>query len=113
MNIFFLDFETTGFNPYYNDPIEVAIKKFSSNEIYNDLIIPKENNIHYKYVPPRIVELTTINDNMIIEYGKHKHAVIYDLLKFIEAKTIGDESPIYIVSHNGTTFDFLILKKMI
>ena len=32
-NLFFLDFETTGFSPYYNDPIEVAIKKYTCNQV--------------------------------------------------------------------------------
>jgi|TARA_B100002051_G_C16707075_1_gene624401 DNA polymerase III alpha subunit (gram-positive type) len=113
MNIFFLDFETTGFNPYYNDPIEVAIKKFTYNEIYNEFIIPKEINFNYKYVPAKITDLTGITDNMIIENGKNKYAVIYNVMKFIERYSSDDDKPIYIVSHNGTTFDFLILKRLI
>jgi DNA polymerase III alpha subunit (gram-positive type) len=112
-NLFFLDFETTGFNPYYNDPIEVAIKKYTCNESYNDFIIPKEININYKYIPPKITDLTGIDDNMIIEHGKNKYAVIYNVIKFLERNSSNDDTPIYIVSHNGTTFDFLILKRLI
>ena len=38
MNLFVLDFETTGLNPYLDHVIEVAIKKVTSNDYYHTLI---------------------------------------------------------------------------
>ena len=37
INLFFLDFETTGLNPYLNDIIEIAIKKYGSDDFYQTL----------------------------------------------------------------------------
>ena len=31
-NLFVLDFETTGLNPYLNDVIEIAVKKIGTNK---------------------------------------------------------------------------------
>ena len=69
-NLFFIDFETTGLNPYHNETIEVGIQKFGMDEYYNTLIIPKnENGIYYKYVPPKVTEITGITDQDIIKKG--------------------------------------------
>ena len=50
MNIFFLDYETTGLSPYFDDVTEVAIKKLGENRHYQSLVIPRINGVHYKYV---------------------------------------------------------------
>ena len=42
MNLFFLDFETTGLNPYYNDPIEIALKQYNSENYYQSFMIPNQ-----------------------------------------------------------------------
>ena len=112
MNIFVLDFETTGLNPYLNEPIEIAIKKLNKRQNFQSLIIPSENNIHYKYIPPEIVELTNITDSMIDIDGVDKYTVIFNVCKFLETNT-NEDSPIYILSHNGNSFDFLIFRKLI
>ena len=109
-NLFFLDFETTGLNPYFNDPIEVAIKKYNSNNYYKSLIIPKLYNIHYTYIPPKIEELTKITNELIHEEGKDKMKVTHELFEFIKENS--DRGPIYIIAHNGLPFDFIILKKL-
>ena len=46
MNVFFIDFETTGLNPYHDEMIEFAIKQkdtenFISNIVRPDLFIPE------------------------------------------------------------------------
>ena len=38
INLFVLDFETTGLNPYLDHVIEVAIKKVTANDYYQTLI---------------------------------------------------------------------------
>ena len=111
-NLFVLDFETTGLNVYLNEPIEIAIKKLNRRYIYQSLIIPTQKNIYYKYVPPKIVDLTHITDNMIDIDGVDKHIVIFNVCRFLETNS-KDGEPIYIISHNGNSFDFIIFRKMI
>jgi len=111
MNLFFLDFETTGLNPYFNDPIEIAIKKINDDDYYQSFIIPKIYNIHHKYVPPKIIDLTNIDNDIIENHGKEKRIVINELFDFIKEKS--SRGPIYIVSHNGNSFDFIILRKLL
>ena len=111
MNIFFIDFETTGLNPYHNDPIEIAIKKYGSEEYYESFIKPSFNGIHYQYVPEKITNITGITDNDIINHSKTPHDVIYNIIQFIKKHSCN--GPIYILAHNGNMFDFIIFRKMI
>ena len=39
-NVFIIDFETNGLNPYYNDVIELAVKSHNSDTSYQTLIKP-------------------------------------------------------------------------
>ena len=65
-NLLFLDFETTGLNPYLNDVIEIAIKKYGSDDYYQTLVKPKRlPKGLVTYVPPHITNLTHITDQMI------------------------------------------------
>jgi len=73
--IFFLDFETTGLNPYYNDIIELAIKQFSVKEAYTTFIMPsidvskpREGGIS-NIVPSKVTEITGITDDILQEKG--------------------------------------------
>ena len=111
-NLFFIDFETTGLNPYHNETIEVGIQKFGMDEYYNTLIIPKnENGIYYKYVPPKVAEITGITDKDIIKEGISQEDAIFNTYKYIEDNS--EEGPIYIIAHNGLCFDFVFFRKMI
>ena len=110
-NLFVLDFETTGLNPYFNDPIEIAIKKLNSEKFYQSFIIPKQYNIHYQYIPPKITDITHITEDMIINDGKEKLSVIKECFDFIKENS--QRGPIYIIAHNGHSFDFIIFKKLI
>tara|TARA_B100001094_G_scaffold291895_1_gene310621 strand:+ start:610 stop:1260 length:651 start_codon:yes stop_codon:yes gene_type:complete len=111
-NLFFIDFETTGLNPYHNETIEVGIQKYGSDAYYNTLIIPKtENGIYYKYVPKKVTEITGITDKVIIKEGISQEDAIFNTYKYIEDNS--EEGPIYIIAHNGLCFDFIFFKKMI
>lgn len=111
-NLFFIDFETTGLNPYHNESIEVGIQKYGMDEYYNTLIIPKnENGFYYKYVPPKVTEITGITDQDIIKKGISQEDAIFNTYKYIEDNS--EEGPIYIIAHNGLCFDFIFFKKMI
>tara|TARA_A100001037_G_scaffold117291_2_gene106778 strand:+ start:2665 stop:3318 length:654 start_codon:yes stop_codon:yes gene_type:complete len=110
VNIFFIDFETTGLNPYHNHPIEVAIKKLDSDSYYQTFIKPPINGIHYKYVSPKIQSITNITDEMIEENGIDNDTATFNILEYIKLNS--EEGDIYMVAHNGICFDFLILKKL-
>ena len=110
-NLFVLDFETTGLNPYLNDVIEIAVKKIGENDYYQTLVKPEELPPGLvKYVPPFITKLTGINDQMIIEKSICPDNAITKTVEYINERS--SRGPIYIISHNGTTFDFLILKRL-
>ena len=69
-NLYFLDFETTGLNPYHDEVIEIGIRKFKDEDCYTTLVVPdKENGIHYKYVSKKITEVTGITDSLIVKNG--------------------------------------------
>ena len=111
-NLFFIDFETTGLNPYHNESIEIGIKKYGIDEHYNTLITPKEENgIYYKYVPPKVTAITGIADEDIIKDGISQEEAIFNTYKYIEDNS--EEGPIYIIAHNGLSFDFIFFRKMI
>jgi DNA polymerase III epsilon subunit-like protein len=118
-NIFFLDYETTGFNPYHNDVIEVAIKQFGNEEYYQTLIKPtidpkkpRTGGI-YRLVPEKVVEITGITDEMLIKQGTDTKNSTIKTLNYILENATKDKNPIYLVAHNGTVFDFLFLKRLI
>ena len=110
-NLFVLDFETTGLNPYLNDVIEIAVKKVGENDFYQTLVKPEELPPGLvKYIPPFITKLTGINDQMIIENSMNPDNAITKTVEYINERS--SRGPIYIISHNGTTFDFLILRRL-
>jgi len=111
MNIFFIDYETTGLNPYYNEPIEIAVKKLDSENYFQSIITPELNGINYQYVPQKIQEITGITDKDIIKYGKNIDDVTLSLLEYM--KNNSGEGSIYILAHNGYLFDFIFFRKMI
>lgn len=111
-NLFFIDFETTGLNPYHNEAIEVGIQKYGIDNSYSTLIIPKiVNGVYYKYVPPKITEITKITDKDIDEGGISQEEAIFNTYKYIQDNS--EDGPIYIIAHNGLSFDFIFFRKMI
>lgn len=116
--IFFLDFETTGLNPYYNDIIELAIKQFSVKEAYTTFIMPsidvskpREGGIT-NIVPSKVTEITGITDDILQEKGISTKDAILGLFEYLQ-NHCDTTKPIYLAAHNGTLFDFLFLKKYI
>ncbi|MBG01800.1 MAG: hypothetical protein CL470_05970 [Acidimicrobiaceae bacterium] len=110
-NLFVLDFETTGLNPYLHDIIEVAIKKLTTNDYYQTLVRPSklEPGI-VRYIPPHITNITNITDTMIENESIEPEDAINNMMEYIQKRT--KRGPIYIISHNGTTFDFIILRRL-
>jgi DNA polymerase III epsilon subunit-like protein len=118
MNLFSLDFETNGLNPYFHDPIEVAIKQLFQEHNFQTLILPKIDPQKPRaggvkqIVPDKIVELTGITDEHLLKEGISNDHAIHRLLNYIYEHASKDTNPIYIIAHNGTVFDFLFLKRM-
>ena len=76
MNIFYLDFETTGLNPYHDEIIEIAIKPYGKKEIYTKLTKPLiKKKLNYK-----VVEITKITDQLLAEEGINIYTAFNELL---------------------------------
>ena len=109
MSVVFLDFETSGFNPYHDDIIEIAIKLMNSDKSYSTLVYPQSNEC----ISQRITAVTSITNELIRKEGIPWIDAFTELNNFL--KEIIKDSPdgkLYIVSHNGETFDFLFLKRI-
>ena len=109
MSVAFLDFETSGFNPYHDDIIEIAIKEMDSDNSFSTLVIPKSNEC----ISESITAVTGISNDLLRKEGVSWQKAYEDLNIFL--KEIIKKSPngkLYIVAHNGETFDFLFLKRI-
>ena len=111
MNLFIIDYETTGLNPYFSEVIEVAIKQYNCDHYYQTLIKPSINGVYFKYVSPKITNITGITDVMIEKNGVDPNIALYNTIQYISNNS--EKGPIYLMAHNGTTFDFLFFKKAI
>lgn len=106
-NTFILDFETTGLNPYHDEIIEIAIKPYDKNIIYTKLTKPlKVKKLHKK-----IVEITKITDELLESEGIYIYNAFEEMIEFIKSN-ITDDGPIYLMAHNGTMFDFILLQNL-
>ena len=89
MNVFSLDFETNGLNPYFHDPIEVAIKQLFQEHNFQTLILPKIDpqkpraGVVKQIVPDNIVELTGITDEDLLKKGISNEHAIHRILNYI------------------------------
>ena len=105
-NTLIIDFETSGLNPFHDEIIEIAAKKFRSDDQYSTLIKIKKK-LHKK-----IVEITKITDDMLIKEGVSQRVAYHDFGEFIQ-NTFNIEKPLYILAHNGNSFDFIFVKKIL
>lgn len=105
-NTFILDFETTGLNPYYDEIIEIAIKKYGSEDIYTKLTKPIN-----KKLTAKITQITNITNEMLNKEGINIYTAFDEMLNFIISK-LDDDGPIYLIAHNGTMFDFILLQNL-
>ena len=109
MSVVFLDFETSGFNPYHDDIIEIAIKLMNSDNSFSTLVYPQSNEC----ISQRITAVTSITNELLRKEGIPWLDAFTELNDFL--KGIIKDSPdgkLYIVAHNGETFDFLFMKRI-
>ena len=109
MTILFLDFETSGLNPYHDDIIEIAVKVMNSDNTFSTLVQPKSDEC----ISHKIISITGITNKLLYEKGLKWQKAYQDFNDFLKA--IIQNSPnnkLYIVSHNGESFDFIFLKRI-
>ena len=107
-NTFILDFETTGLNPYHDEIIEIAIKPYGKEEIYTKLTKPLINKkLNYK-----VVQITNITDQLLADKGINIYTAFDEMINFMIEHIIGNDKPIYLLAHNGTMFDFILLQRL-
>ena len=108
MKTIILDFETSGLNPYHDDVIEIAMKVLGSEEQFTCLLRPKSNEC----ISLTITTLTGITNKMLAKDGLSWEEA-YQLMNAWLFGVKGEDDKISIVSHNGESFDFIFLKRML
>lgn len=106
-NTFILDFETTGLNPYHDEIIEIAIKKYGEEKIYTKLTKP----IKINKLPLKIIQITKITDEMLEKESININTGFIEMMNYI-IENLDNEGPIYLLAHNGTMFDFILLQQL-
>ena len=109
MNIFFIDFETTGLNPYHDEIIEFAIKQRDTDDFISNVVRPNKT----KVIPPRITEITNITNDMVFSNLSITPMNACELIFTFLKENYSGEGFIYLIAHNGIPFDFVILKTLI
>ena len=108
MDTIILDFETSGLNPYHDDIIEIGAKLKDKDVTFSTLLKPKSG----RPVSKRITEITGISNSDLRKSGKPWQSGYVDFFNWI-IKNINTSSVNAVVSHNGTTFDFIFLKRLL
>ena len=109
MNVFFIDFETTGLNPYHDEIIEFAIKQKDTENFISNVVRPNKT----KVIPPRITEITNITNDMVFSNLSITSMNACELIFTFLKENYSGEGFIYLIAHNGIPFDFVILKTLI
>ncbi len=108
MNVFFIDFETTGLNPYHDEIIEFAIKQKDTENFVSNVVRPNKT----KVIPPKITEITNITNDMVFSNLSVNSMNACELIFSFLKKNYSGEGFIYLIAHNGIPFDFVILKTL-
>ena len=90
------DLETTGFNPFKDDIIELACLDGEGN-VYESLIKPT------KPIRPKITEITSITNEMVKDKPCCKD-VLHEFVEFIKGPDT-DSRVTYLIGHNIHSFD--------
>ncbi len=104
--LIFFDLETTGFNSFHNDIIEIAATDNHGNS-FNELIKPKGP------IPNKITKITNITDEMVADC-RDMEEVLYDFVYFCTHNTDGSKRNMnntYLIAHNCISFDRVFLER--
>ncbi len=108
MNVFFIDFETTGLNPYHDEIFEFAIKQKDTENFVSNVVRPNKT----KVIPPKITEITNITNDMVFSNLSVNSMNACELIFTFLKENYSGEGFIYLIAHNGIPFDFVILKTL-
>lgn len=108
--LFVLDFETTGLNIFHHEVIEVGIKMIGANDHYTSLVKPMGNE---SIIPQRITQITGITTDMVRDDGHNPQQVTENIFNYICDHRDDPDEIVYIIAHNGYSFDFVFLKRMV
>ena len=108
MNVFFIDFETTGLNPYHDEIIEFAIKQKDTENFISNVVRPNKT----KVIPPKITEITNITNDMVFSNLSVNSMNACELIFTFLKENYSGEGFIYLIAHNGIPFDFVILRTL-
>jgi len=118
MKTIVFDYETSGFNPYHDDIIEIGAKVMGSSDpskTFSSLIRPKSE----LPISARITEVTGISNRELRRFCRSKGWTegcwfdgCADFYFWIMEVLEGD-TEVAFVAHNGTTFDFIFLRQMV
>lgn len=97
--LIWFDLETTGFNPFKNNIIEIAALDNEGNS-FETL-----TNNDGKPVSKKITEITNISTDMLVGKPDIKSSVL-DFIKFIKPR----DKPVYLIGHNIQCFDLPFIK---
>tara|TARA_B100000575_G_C23087622_1_gene626871 strand:- start:833 stop:1438 length:606 start_codon:yes stop_codon:yes gene_type:complete len=95
------DIETTGFNPFKNEIIEIAAID-NNGDTFEKLIQPN------KSIPKKITEITNITNEMVRD-KEDIETVMQQFVSFIKG-TENNQRPIYLIGHNIHSFDMPFVK---
>ena len=109
MNVFFIDFETTGLNPYHDEIIEFAIKQKDTENFVSNVVRPNKT----KVIPPKITEITNITNDMVFSNLSVNSMNACELIFTFLKENYSGEGFIYLIAHNGIPFDFVFLRTLI
>ena len=98
--IIFFDIETTGFNPFSHEIIEISAVDQDDN-VFDSLIKPK------KKIPKKITTITNISDEMVKDSDS-----IEIVLENFKNYILNDptKNKIYMIGHNSLHFDWPFIK---
>tara|TARA_B110000902_G_C14108318_1_gene513347 strand:- start:231 stop:827 length:597 start_codon:yes stop_codon:yes gene_type:complete len=108
MTTIILDFETSGLNPYHDDIIEIGAKVLNKEISFQCLVRPKSG----KLISDKITQITGITNRTLRAEGLQWQNAYIEFYNWL-IENLDKEDKNAIVSHNGTTFDFIFLKKII
>lgn len=101
--LIFYDLETTGFNPYNDNIIEIgAIDNFDNR--FSELI--KISN----KLDDKIVKITGITNQILEKKGKDAKNIFQKFVNYLDKYSYYLDTNIYLISHNNDGFDKLFLK---
>ena len=98
----FYDLETSGFNPYHNDVIEIGAIDNYGNTF--SMLIKIENKLRNK-----IVDITGIDNNMLNTHGVLPKNAFTKFIRYINKYGDTFKNSTYLIAHNNNSFDKLFI----